>query len=274
MDSDINIGFISANYVARQAGYPGGDTSDWGDHAQRTRENFDTDDLNTWMAEVADTGFDGLSLWTAHCWYHNGSDDRIERVRDLSESHDLPLYSYGGSLGEPPENTEQELRESWKRAFEAADHLGCNRLVGGYDNPEARSIIPELVAEYNLEYAYENHPEGSAMEIRDQLPGDDDRIGIAFDTGWAGTQGLDAATTIRDLGDDLLEVHLKDVISEGEHETCAFGDGIVDIEGCVTALNDIGYNGWVTIEHEPFDRDPLPEIRTSLERLQRLLVEQ
>ena len=271
MNDDIDVGFISANYVARRADYPGGDTSEWGEHDRRTRERFDVGGIDAWMSEVAEAGFDGLSLWTAHCWYHDADDDRLERVRDLAERHDLPLYSYAGSLGQPPENGEEDRRKAWNRTFAVADRLGCGRLTGGYDDPDARSIIPDLVAEYDIEFAYENHPEGSAAEIRDRLPGDDDRIGVAFDTGWAGTQGFDAPATIRELGDDLLEVHLKDVESSGEHETCALGEGVVDIEGCVAALRDVGYDGWVTIEHEPFDRDPLPELRTSRERLREWL---
>ena len=47
-------------------------------------------------------------------------------------------------------------------------------------------------------------------------------------------------------------MHLKDVLAVGEpHETCRWGEGIVDIEACVRALSAIGYGGAYTVEHEP-----------------------
>jgi sugar phosphate isomerase/epimerase len=92
-------------------------------------------------------------------------------------------------------------------------------------------------------------------------------MGVAFDTGWAGTQGFDAADAVRDLDDLLYDVHLKDVESAGAHETCVLGDGVVDVRACLRALDDIGFDGWVTVEHEPFDRNPMPEVERSVERL-------
>jgi hypothetical protein len=47
-------------------------------------------------------------------------------------------------------------------------------------------------------------------------------------------------------------VHLKDVLRRGEpHDTCAWGEGVVDIEACVRALARLGYRGALAVEHEP-----------------------
>jgi L-ribulose-5-phosphate 3-epimerase len=53
------------------------------------------------------------------------------------------------------------------------------------------------------------------------------------------------------------------------HETCLLGEGIADIPGCLKALQDIGYTGPISIEHEPEDFNPLKECRISLQRLQK-----
>ena len=64
-------------------------------------------------------------------------------------------------------------------------------------------------------------------------------------------------------------MHLKDVSHEGEpHETCAWGEGIVDIEACVRALQQGGYAGAFVVEHEPEDHDPNEEIRAMREQLE------
>ena len=59
--------------------------------------------------------------------------------------------------------------------------------------------------------------------------------------------GRPTATTRRapigELRDRIFHVHLKDVERPGEHVTCLHGDGCVDIDGCVDALVEIGYDG-------------------------------
>jgi sugar phosphate isomerase/epimerase len=40
------------------------------------------------------------------------------------------------------------------------------------------------------------------------------------------------------------------------HETCRWGEGVVDVEACVRELARNGYTGALTVEHEPEDHDP------------------
>jgi sugar phosphate isomerase/epimerase len=94
-------------------------------------------------------------------------------------------------------------------------------------------------------------------------------MAATVDTGWWATQGYDPVRAIEELGEHMRHVHLKDVLHEGEpHETCAWGEGIVDVEACVRALRRLGYSGAYTIEHEPEDHDPSEEIREMRERLE------
>src|ERR671922_236155 len=76
----------------------------------------------------------------------------------------------------------------------------------------------------------------------------DGAFGTTVDTGWWGTQGYDAAEAIEELRDHVLHVHLKDVRAVGEpHDTCPWGEGVVDVEACVRALQQIGYEGALVI---------------------------
>jgi len=263
MSASYDVGFISANYVARAAGYPGGSVDDWGEFDDETREQASLEDFESWLGEVSVLDFDGLSLWSAHCFYADVDDETVDKYAAAIGEQGLTCYSYAGGLGIPEGDLSD--REAWDRTFAVADRLGCSQLAGGCDEDDWE-YITELGAEYGVDFAYENHPEKSAAETREQIEpaADSDVTGIAFDTGWAGTREFDAPEAIRELDDDLVEVHLKDVVSSDGHETCALGDGIVDIRGCIDALDDIGFDGWVTIEHEPFDRDPLPEVEESL----------
>ena len=89
----------------------------------------------------------------------------------------------------------------------------------------------------------------------------DGTMAATVDTGWWATQGYDPVRAIEELGEHIAHVHLKDVKAVGEpHDTCPWGDGVVDIEACVRALLALGYSGAFSIEHEPEDHDPSEEI--------------
>jgi L-ribulose-5-phosphate 3-epimerase len=64
---------------------------------------------------------------------------------------------------------------------------------------------------------------------------------------------------IEELSGHLFHVHLKDVEALGTHVTCMYGEGCARIAECIDTLLRIGYAGPVSIEHEPYDRDPTAE---------------
>ena len=128
--------------------------------------------------------------------------------------------------------------------------------------------MPSLQA-HGVRLAVENHPEKTPTEVLAKIERGDGAFGTTVDTGWWGTQGYDAPQAILDLREHIVHVHLKDVRAVGEpHDTCVWGEGVVDIEACVGALQEMGYDGYLTIEHEPEDHDPSDEIVELRRRLE------
>ena len=81
-------------------------------------------------------------------------------------------------------------------------------------------------------------------------------MAVAIDTGWLCTQGLEAPAAIRSLGRLIRHVHLKDVAQMGGHETVKLGTGVVDIPAVIHELKAIGYQGVLSWEDEPENRNP------------------
>ena len=126
-----------------------------------------------------------------------------------------------------------------------------------------------VLRERGVTLAIENHPERTPAEVLAKIEAGGGTVAATVDTGWWATQGYDPVQAIEELGAGVAHVHLKDVRQVGEpHETCAWGEGIVDVEACVRALLRIDYAGFYTVEHEPEDRDPSEEIRAMRERLE------
>ncbi|MEM7144894.1 MAG: sugar phosphate isomerase/epimerase family protein [Verrucomicrobiota bacterium] len=68
-------------------------------------------------------------------------------------------------------------------------------------------------------------------------------VQVYYDTGNSHGNGYDIEKEIRQLGNDLIcEVHVKDKSKQ------IFGEGEVDFEGALKALEEIGYDRWFVLE--------------------------
>lgn len=261
------ISFISANYVARARNYDG--NPDWGAHDAATVQAASPAHFAAVCADVAAAGFEAIDVWMAHChWKHHDRDDYLEQVKGICSQHDLAISSYAGGL-----LVDQD--PDVEAPFRFAKRLGAPMVAGGLWGGDAAALAPRIddaCARLGVTYAFENHPEKSVAEILAKIDGGrHEHVGVALDTGWCGTQGLDAVEAARALRHKLFIVHLKDVREAGKHDTCALGDGIVPVEKVVRHLVETGWEGTLCVEHEPYDRDPMPEVVTSLRRLREWL---
>jgi L-ribulose-5-phosphate 3-epimerase len=250
------ISFITANYVAREVGWA---MHGWGHGDKATNDAFAPlesyrERFGALLDDVCALGFDTVDVWGAHLNHDWATDEHVALARALIDEHGLVVGSYQVSVG--PKNLE--------RACDIAAALGTSMLSGSVPLGDER--LGTLLDERGLRFAFENHPdEKTPAEVLGKIG----VHGTCVDTGWYGTQGYSAPRAIEELGERVYHVHLKDVRAVGEpHETCRWGEGIVDVEGCVRALRSIGYPGTIVVEHEPETFDPSDEIRSMREQLQ------
>jgi L-ribulose-5-phosphate 3-epimerase len=232
------IAFNTANLVARFSGYRF-KLEDWGTQAQLTVQKTDNHEWGKICDDIVAAGFKAVEVWVAHVDPSIGETAAKER-RKIADDHGLKLV--GLAAGPTAEN------------FKLCQWMGIPAINGGLwgnDLAGARKLTKSTDIRWN----YENHPEKSAAEMREKIEGGDELIGVALDTGWCGTNGIDAPAAVRELGPLLRHVHLKDV--SGGHHTTPLGEGIVNIDGVIRALKEISYSGWYSWEDEPEDRNPL-----------------
>jgi inosose dehydratase len=91
-------------------------------------------------------------------------------------------------------------------------------------------------------------------------------VGLCLDTGHLLLGRGEPVTALREWADRINHVHLKDarldrleaIVAEAasvreiwrRRAFCALGDGDIDIEGVLTALDEIGYAGWLVVEQD------------------------
>lgn len=259
------ISFMTANFVARELGYemPGG----WGQGDRAANEYFRPEEtfgerFEALLQEIVAMEFDTIDLWLAHLNPEWASEQQVETAAALLERYELTVASLAGWFG--------ATKEAFRRCCQLAATLDCPILGGSTSILEKeRAFAVKTLLTYGVQLGLENHPEKTPQVMLDKIgDGAQGTIGVTVDTGWFGTQGYDAAQAIRELGSHVFYVHLKDVQAAGEHETCAYGEGIVPVEACVRALEEIGYEGPISVEHEPEHEDPKPGIVASRAKLE------
>lgn len=255
------LSFMSANFMARQAGYQL--SGSWAEGAWCTVAHFQPlatyrERLGEIFAEIHELGFDRLDLWECHLDARWASDGHIDIVVDLLAEHGLTIASRACNAGAD--------RATFLRSCEIARHLGTG--IVGTSTPllfeeRERSWLIGTLRDQGLRLTHENHPQEKTAQMLLDIIGEEESspIGACLDTGWFATHGYDTVRAVRELGPRLFYVHLKDVPKVGlPHDTCEHGRGIVPIADCLSALREVGYAGAISIEHEPEHEDPRPAI--------------
>ncbi|HTW98080.1 MAG TPA: TIM barrel protein, partial [Acidimicrobiales bacterium] len=133
--------------------------------------------------------------------------------------------------------------------------------------------LGEMAAEYGVQAGVHPHA-GTYVEFADEVDHlleatDPELVKLVLDTGHLAYAGMDAVARIREYRDRLGYVHLKDVdagvLADVRRNAlgfwdayragvfCVLGSGLNDFAAVRDALNEVGYEGWLTVEQ---DADP------------------
>jgi len=260
--SPIAISFMGANYVAKELGY--GASDEWGPFDLATNAAFEPLEtfparFDTFLTSVTGIGYDTIDLWFAHLNWRWATPEHVAIARDALDRHGVRVVAFAGGIGSTVDDVGAACR--------LANDLDVDLIagLGGIVHTD-RDAAAEVLDAHGVRFGLENHPERTPAEVLAAI-GDAGSLGATVDTGWWATQGYDPVDAIRELSDRLFHVHLKDVEQPGTHVSCMHGEGCARIADCVDALLELGYSGAVSIEHEPFDRDPTAECARMLTKI-------
>ncbi len=141
--------------------------------------------------------------------------------------------------------------------------MGVNRI--------ARRVHDDL----GLKVVFHQHIAGyveTAAETRELMSRtDDDLVGLCLDTGHWTYAGGDALACVREYGERIRYLHLKDcnpVVAQQCREQaldyfqataagifCELGQGMVDFPGVFAAMEQLGYDGWAVVEQDVMTDD-------------------
>src|SRR5690625_4306940 len=193
---------------------------------------------------------------------HETSDELINRVKKHITDHDLILVNYG-VVGLP--NNRTELR----KIFEFAKKLGV-KAITSEPSPEAMELIEEMVKEYDIAMAIDNHPprknndnykhwnpEFVLSMVEERKP----RIGISSDIGHYIRSGIDPVDTLQLLEGRIISLHFTDVTEWGSQgkDTVA-GTGVANLSAVLNELKRQKFGGNISIEFETNWNDNITDV--------------
>jgi sugar phosphate isomerase/epimerase len=153
--------------------------------------------------------------------------------------------------------------------FDYAKRAGVPVIVAGDPAPQTLPRLEKFAREYDIRIAIHNHgPEDklwpSPLDILKAAKNMDPRIGCCIDVGHAARAGTNVVEAIHQVGPRLFNIHMKDLSNfQDKASQVAVGEGKMPVREIFEALIHTNYQGYVDLEYEVHEDDPMPGVIAS-----------
>ena len=218
------------------------------------------------IAAVQASGLDALELCGVHLDLRDPAavDAALARYRESG----ITISSFGVA-GMPNDET------ACRPLFEFARKSGFTAISADPD-PAAFALLEGLCTEYSVNIAIHNHGRrhrwGSVRELETVFAKTSPCIGLCLDTAWMLDSGENPVKIARHFADRLYGVHIKDFTfkADGSAEDVIVGTGNLQLPALFTALQEINFTGYTTLEYEGDEQNPVPSVQACVAELKKI----
>jgi sugar phosphate isomerase/epimerase len=164
---------------------------------------------------------------------------------------------------------EKDTDDDVRRYFDYAKAAGMPLIVVTM-HPSILARVERFAKSYDIRVAIHNHgPEDehfpSPYDVLKAVQSMDARMGLCMDIGHTVRTGTDVVKAAADAGPRLLDMHAKDLRDLKDKESqCIVGEGAIPIAALFRQLLAMRYGGYVNLEYEIDETDPLPGMKQSM----------
>lgn len=239
------------------------------------------------IRRIADCGYDGVELLAdvPHAYLPEFDDDREELHETLEATgisvSNINANTAAGYYDDAPDSsffdptliTDDEEERAWrvsytKDAIDLAGAVGAPAVCVATGRPEPGNP-PEQAREYLLDSLHEilDHAESVGVDVGIEFEPElliectdevldlidvvgRDALGVNLDIGHAAVYGEDPAESVRQCAGQITGIHVEDIVGgrRGKHYHRVPGEGDLNFEAIFRTLDDIGYDGFATLE--------------------------
>ncbi len=183
----------------------------------------------------------------------------IKKAVAETEKAGLKIVGGGTIYFQTPD--EKDIRSK----FEYAKACGMPTIVC-MPNADVLPKLGKYVQEYDVKIAVHAHgpedknfqrPQDALKILKDMDP----RCGLCIDVGHTVRTGVDLVSTVAEAGPRVLDMHVKDLADFTKRDSqVPCGDGKIPFPALFTQLKKMNYQGYINLEYEIDDTDPLPNM--------------
>jgi sugar phosphate isomerase/epimerase len=245
------------------------------------------------IRKIAELGYSGIEVLAdvPHAWPAFLLEERKQSIRDQLSRHGLQIANINAFMmnavadprqpywhpgwTDPDPHYRAIRREHTKRALKLAKEIGARNittepgglLMQGQTWDQAAKIFydeimpcVEVAEKVGVLLLIEPEPE-LMIEKFDQYLAFADRvkspwIGLNFDIGHAYCVGEDPQDWVARMAPLTRHYHFEDIAATRVHKHLIPGHGAIDFAKTLSAIQQTGYDGWITVELYPYIDNP------------------
>ncbi|HEY7570935.1 MAG TPA: sugar phosphate isomerase/epimerase [Nitrososphaeraceae archaeon] len=202
------------------------------------------------------SNMNAFSLYAINDVYNPSWIDRSAEQRKVRIQHTLNCIALANNLGAKSLSTEPG--GIYDRNREDIRYLR-NLFLGGLTEVsiEAEKNKIKVLVEPEPKLLIETS--NDFLEVMKEIKSD--WVGLNFDIGHFFCVGEDPVQLVYDLADYIGHFHLADIAQNRIHNHLIPGEGVIDFKQVLKAISDIGYDGYITVELYPYQKDPIRAAR-------------
>lgn len=219
------------------------------------------------MVKACETPY--INVKSVHLPYNLPPEQLAAGRREFDEAGLKVVGSGNNSLG-----SEKEIADLFEYARVARFPL----LVIA-PKPDLLPRIEEAVKKSGIPVAIHNHgPEDKEFPAPSDalrlIKGMDPRVGLCVDVGHTTRTGKDVVQEIADAGARVLDLHIKDLKNLMDKKSqVPVGEGKMPVREIFTELLKLNFGGYINLEFEIDENDPLPGMKKSFEYMRKVAAE-
>ena len=260
------------------------------------------------IGKIAELGYTGIEILAdvPHAWPSFLLEERKQSIRDHLARHNLAIANINAFMmnavadprqpywhpgwTDPDPHYRAIRREHTKRALRLAQEIGAPNITtepGGLLTAEQSweqaagifydEIMPcvEVAEEVQVQLLIEPEPELMIERFYEYLEFagrfDSPWIGLNFDIGHAYCVSEDPQDWVAKMAPHTKHYHFEDIAATRVHKHLIPGHGALDFAATLQAIEQTGYDGWITVELYPYIDNPDAAAREAREYLTKVM---
>lgn len=262
------------------------------------------------IERISSLGYTGIEVLAdvPHAWPAGLLPERKESIRETLAKHKLTISNVNAFMmnavadprqpywhpgwTDPDPHYRAIRREHTKRALHLAKEIGAPHIttepggqltsVQSWDEGAKifyEELMPcvEVAEELGIGLLIEPEPElliekfGEYLKFVEKI--DSKTIGLNFDVGHAYCVSEDPQDWVAQMAPYTKHYHFEDIADTRVHQHLIPGTGAIDFHATLKAIQETGYDGWITVELYPYIDNPDDAARQAREHLTAIMNE-